>query len=657
MKSIYYLLLSLPILFALNSVDSSQRSLLQKSKNDYFAASLNDFETKCQKMMAILKGTYTKEQDAEYHKDLDEFGAALETALNANPTFEQLGKLNIGKTTFTMAQRNAEKTFYANAAKAQQDEEAFQKTLSEYQEEADHISSMLKDFKDSEDKAPKFTAACNDFKGRINTAKTSLTLTNKNRVEKFVAEIDQTFTELLAEYQTKKAEVNSQTGSATDEQKKTEKLNAASEGLQAKTGKDRINAELARDAALKKAVETALVSSMPPEFCWRGNNPDCPTAYPGRSGLLCYKDCEEAKQTKIAEFKTQGKEGKAQKLGRKKFNLWGGVCWEQCNEYKSDLNPPEKYKNIGLVCRSTEHWYHWHTKRSFVTSSVTNYNEGAVCPPDAKGVVHPKSWFMGLCYRSCEEFGFINCGAGACAIDKASCVKEIANIVVGTLIGITEVVFFGLSLGTSGALKEAVHAADIIAKQVINTAETLTEIIPKLADRYEVIEKVFKNEALKANVLKDCKSKARILLEHFSDITQDQINTACTNRANEQAEEAKKKREDINNLKIEVSAATFLQLTEAVVIEKLAAFEYIPDVKALKSVYGMFKDCKHLYEAGKTASENDKIKCAKNGLEVISGFDPTGIVGLAKTFVYPSCRSGLLDAANSVTYQKTLVTY
>ena len=643
MKSIILLFLLLPFLLTFDT-DRKRNKHLSSSREYFTVPKYASLESQCTAIIAILDGPHSGAKDAEYKAKMQQLEEAYLTAIKATPadktTLENSMK---AFTTVIEGDNGKEQAFYTRAA---QQKDKLQEVLTNFKAEAQAIFSLLNNLADN--KATEFSSARSEFQTKVLAEKSALATEEQAGIDAFLTEMNKSFDDALTQYNTIRIAQSQQTAPSkapTESEKKAESNNAASEALKQKTESERLSEKLAADKALAKAIETAIASSMPPEFCWRGNNPQCPTSHPGRSGLLCYRDCEAVKQEDINDLKTRNKLSDAEKLGRKSYKLWGGVCWEDCDSYKSPTTEP--YKSIGLVCRSKKHWYHWHTRRSFVTSSVTNYNSGAVCP-DGK----PKSWFLGLCYRSCSEFGYVDCGAGACALDNKSCAKEITNIVAGTLIGITEVVLFGLSMGSSGVLKEAVKGVEEIAKKVIAGTELLTELIPKFYDRYEVAEKVFANPTLKANVLKDCKAKARVLLENFPEKIAE-IDAKCTAKVDAMEPEVRTKKQAIKTLATEVAKESFKSASVETINTLIGTVaENVPDVKILFGLYSGYKDCKHLMQAGSTASENDKIQCVKAGLDIVSAVEPTGIVGLINTFVYPSCRSALLDQVNSVTHKK-----
>ena len=631
MRSLILLFLSLPIFLVFEINPHSKHHL--SSVKRYFPPNYSYLEDQCSSIITILDGAYSPSNNTAYKAKREELEEAYLAAIKTTPSDASLIETSMKSFLIDIeGDDGKEEAFYA---RVENQVDNFQAMLTTFKAQAQGIFAILSDLDDNTE--AEFNVARWNFQNKVLSEKPNLASEQKNSLDTFLDEINKSFDESLSQYRSLKAELNQQEDTSTESDKLAESNTAASENLKQKTESEELSEKMEAEEALSKAIETAIASSLPPEFCWRGNRPQCPVKYPGRSGLLCYRDCETVKSEYINKLYQENKLSKAESYTRVSYKLWGGVCWENCNAYKSpDKEPYASY--AGFLCMSQKHWYHSHIRDSFVTSSVTNYNSDVVCP-DGK----PKSWFLGLCYRNCQDFGYVDCGAGACALDNKSCAKELTNIVAGTVIGLAEVVFFGLSMGTSSVIKEAVTAIEKIAKKVVNGVEMLIELVPKIYDRYDVTEKVFANPILKANVLRDCKTKARTLLENFPQKIAE-IDARCTAKVEEMEPEAKTKKGLIAELAYEVAKDEFKDASADYINSVIAKYaDNVPDVKILLVLYNSYMDCNHLIRAGSTASENDKINCVKAGLNVISSIEPTGIVGLINTFVYPSCRSQLLD--------------
>lgn len=143
-------------------------------------------------------------------------------------------------------------------------------------------------------------------------------------------------------------------------------------------------------------------------------------------------------------------------------------------------------------------------------------------------------------------------------------------------------------MGTSGVLKEAVKGVEEIAKKVMAGTELLAELIPKFYDRYEVVEKVFANPTSKANVLKDCKAKARVLLEKFPEKIAE-IDEKCTTKVEAMEPEVRTKKQTIKNLAKEVAKESFKSASIETINTLIGSVaENVPDVKILFGVFKVF---------------------------------------------------------------------
>ena len=393
--------------------------------------------------------------------------------------------------------------------------------------------------------------------------------------------------------------------------------------------------KISDEKALKKAVEKAIVASIPPEFCWRGNLPRCPDVYPDRSGLRCYKNCEAENQRRISI----AAEDKKAEMRKHHFHLFGGVCWENCTAYQSKTGAGT-YKSFGPFCKKTDKKV-FHLKKSFVSGSVPDFHSTTTCPGENNKKV------LGLCYRKCSEFGYVSCGVGACAVNGPACAKNIVSIVSKTLLGVTELVLFALSLGGSGAVKEAIDllkpiSESELAKKVVEKAlfDIADLFLPKLIDQYTNLARIFQKPELKQNIILDCKSKARILLKNFQNVLPAQIDHECEEEVEKQAREAEKKQVIFGDVRREWGEAHS-------VTDKVKAFAKnaakAADLTLLFGIGHAIASCKELHDVGQVASANLKAECAKKSMEFAAAIDPTGVVGLITAFVYPTCRNSITD--------------
>ena len=131
-------------------------------------------------------------------------------------------------------------------------------------------------------------------------------------------------------------------------------------------------------AKLVATCMTALMSSIPPEFCWKkgadaGVIPTgCPSGY-YRSLALCYEYC------------------------RAGYYVVLGVCWAYCEP---------GYIDHGATCY--KNFFRWYFKPTYMAGSLTNFDSRVPCP---SGMYRSGA----LCYRDCNNIGMVNCGIGACS--------------------------------------------------------------------------------------------------------------------------------------------------------------------------------------------------------------------------------------------------
>jgi len=154
----------------------------------------------------------------------------------------------------------------------------------------------------------------------------------------------------------------------------------------------------------------SLFNSLPPLYCWKKGGDagiipsNCPEGFERRAAL-CFKKCNAG------------------------YKHIAGLCYKNC---------PEGFKDHGLTCY--KHFFKWHFKKSYIPKSLTNFHKDVTCPGR---MYHGGA----LCYRNCEVVGLVNCGIGACSIDKSTCGKAIMNLILNVVKGVVKLITFVLSLG------------------------------------------------------------------------------------------------------------------------------------------------------------------------------------------------------------------
>ena len=309
---------------------------------------------------------------------------------------------------------------------------------------------------------------------------------------------------------------------------------------------------------ITSATVQGITAIIPPQFCWKkgadvGIIPtNCPKGM-FRYLELCYENCPE------------------------NYTFVAGVCWEKCHPKSTD---------IGAFCVGGGHGK---TKHSYISKSITNFNDGVSCP---------EGMYKGgaLCYRDCKKEGMVNCGIGACSLDAASCTSAILNIVKDVVTGIAQGIGFVLSFGTSGpgvsALKTSLKA---LGKGAIKAAL-------KASKNYLV--KIGK-DVVKTKVKVYVKEKAKEYIKQLGE-----------NFFNDFLEKAS---DSLVSKSISVDVDTF---NEEYFISKL-------DVIGLGD---SITKCKSAGDSPSAATD-----CAGAVLNTISAFDPTGLSAIGAAFMKPVC--------------------
>ena len=417
----------------------------------------------------------------------------------------------------------------------------------------------------------------------------------------FVTQFNQAakmFNDIRDEMRKIQKEEDSQTKSEDDAKFETQKAANAEEikklGQKVATFASTDKAKVLKDAAIR-----GLAASMPPSFCWKkadvGTAPtNCPTAYPDRSGALCYRNCEAIK----------GEHGFTGDKANYKFHIWGGVCWEDCSQFSDGT--PGTWLDKGLTCNKAGTG--WHFKRSFITSSKTNFNSGVNCPAKMyKG--------LALCYRDCTSIGYKNCGIGACSIYKTTCYKEVAKMVWKSFVGVLKFIGFVLSFGASTAVTSALSEIQEVVDKI--------EIGVKIFEGFEISKTVFRNSEITNNVKAGCVKHATEILKVFpGGVTSTEVTAACDAAVQEEVTRQAKPETTFD------PTTVFLDHLE----EQTTGSTY----GIASGFVGVLTEC----DWKKKEESSFKTSCARAVLEAFSG-EPTGLVGLAAAFIYERCPQDL----------------
>lgn len=334
-----------------------------------------------------------------------------------------------------------------------------------------------------------------------------------------------------------------------------------------------------------------LMASIPESFCWKKDGDvgivptGCPEGY-FRSLALCYRNCDPG------------------------YGFWGGVCWENCSE---------GYDNHGATCY--KNLIRWYFKKSYIPNSITNFSDQVLCPP---AFYRPAG--SALCYRDCNNISMENCGIGACSSDSATCVTTIIDMGISAIQGAVDAIGFVASFGATTALAPAKKAITEgikkIGKQGMkqimkgtfkslrkNQQKIFTNAIKKVKENLIKSGKKIKNisSAQVIDKFTSTKMKENVLDPAKETIKSNVLGTICTtvfDQFMKKSEEAEKNDFPID---LETAASTI-------------------DVV---NIQGSIKACSDL--------SDDGLNCAKNVISGLSTFDPTGLLGIASSFMQPVC--------------------
>jgi hypothetical protein len=264
------------------------------------------------------------------------------------------------------------------------------------------------------------------------------------------------------------------------------------------------------------------------------------------------------------------------------YNHILGICYKNC---------PDGYKDHGFTCY--ESIFSWNFKSSYIPKSITNFNEMVPCP---EGYYRSGA----LCYRDCSNIQMYNCGIGACSADKDSCMNEILGMVADTLMGIADAIVLVATLGSTTALA----SAKIAVKKGLEKLGKMG--VQKV---FNSVKKMFSGEF--AAQLKDkAMERAEDLLDaaYNGKIAEAAINTVCG------------------------------ELFKEVTSEEVKAKEEVKSPETIANALDVFKLGVDVYKGCKNVNEPEgAYSCAKNTVNRLKNFDPTGLLTIASALMKPVC--------------------
>jgi hypothetical protein len=262
-----------------------------------------------------------------------------------------------------------------------------------------------------------------------------------------------------------------------------------------------------------------------------------------------------------------------------------GVCWEQCDSGFTD---------IGAVCLKFD-WFQTklYFKSSYIPSSLTNFDDRVPCE---KG-----SYKWGaLCYRDCNNIFLENCGIGACAANAASCAAGIIKTVIDVTMGAVQFAAFIASFGASSAAEGGFAEGKSALKLAFDRVKE------KGASSLSIIQRVINSPALRQSFFEQALKKfsEAMIKKGLSIAAHNALVLTCTSIGNMMFDDMKDKKNPLLN------AETW-------------------DPTGIAFAVGACDK--------EIITENDRIRCAKAVMGVISKVDPTGLVSIAAGLMHDIC--------------------
>ena len=304
----------------------------------------------------------------------------------------------------------------------------------------------------------------------------------------------------------------------------------------------------------------ALMQTIPPMYCTKEGkiNKVSPTKCP--SGYImnknqCVKNCIYP-ETRI-----------------------GNVCYKSCPAGFITYNKDKKQcqnKNKPAQRKQKEH---------YVAPTIDFNNPKVLCPnkyrKDGRN-----------CIYKCSNIYMEDCGAGACALDKAACVKTIIDMIINVIQGLIEFVSFCVTLGASSGVKVAKTSLTTGLKKVNNQA---------IKAAFNSVKTAFKSK-FKSAIKAGAKQAAKNLFNTFKGKSMNEVNKICD------------------------------QVYQN--IENRVSRRGLPTKEELIKAVDVFEISNIVSSCGK----KDAYECTRACLNTAKNFDPTGLLTIATTFMKPRCK-------------------
>lgn len=253
-----------------------------------------------------------------------------------------------------------------------------------------------------------------------------------------------------------------------------------------------------------------------------------------------------------------------------------GICWASCSS---------GYSDHGASCFKS--LFDWYFKNSYIPHSVTNFDASVPCSAG-------NYKFGALCYRDCANIGMYNCGIGACVNDPSSCGPEVLSMAIDTIVGVATAV---ASIFTGGAAGAAANGVKTGLKKVGMSA---------IKKSLSSLKKIFTSE-MKKKIINRAKKYVK---EKAIEIAQGKIQEFAVGKICDAIWDS-----------AEQKTLSAPDVTEQDALDAVDIF----------NVQGIISGCSD------TSTQNGAIDCAKNVIDGLSTFDPTGLLSVAATFMKPIC--------------------
>ena len=261
------------------------------------------------------------------------------------------------------------------------------------------------------------------------------------------------------------------------------------------------------------------------------------------------------------------------------------VCWQVCEEGDRDLV---------LTCKKKGVTFGFYGKHSYVPSTITNFNKNSTCP---EGQYKAGA----ICYRDCGIKGMVNCGTGACALSKGSCLEGILKISVDFLMGLGKFVSFIASHTTQdGNLTGVVNQVTALMKKVDEKF---------LQKAFEQVKTWIGNNQFK-----------QLFVDLMVNFTTNYIQSKYAEFLN-------------NSMIVEICNKVHGEVANQMQVATKPSLVF--GGVDLSDVQGTIEECAKIDLSNGDAT--DELMCIKKALKTAAGADATGITSMAAAFMNPVC--------------------